>query len=551
MQLWSWTATGLPSSTPAARLVRPHTHVQCGLMIALALALVVCGADALGSSGDWKPSQVHLSVDPFAGGGGADWAPVVAWRSDGGIAFVQYGLAPGSLTNNISAETYTTHPGMGRSANFPFATLRGLRPDTTYFFRVGSSRGSWSSVHNLTTPPVSGTKPVPPWSFLAYGDLGTAPSDHEDLLGQDVNCTTNTTIDADPPGCPDVTLRQLHRREWDGQRPGLRHELVLHVGDIVYADYGCNLSTNVLWWDTFGEETEFLASSKPYMICPGNHDLVARTGPAPDHTATGDPESLRYNGRYRMPPRTPVIASSLNSQPQPGPERYYYSFSHRNIRFISISTEHALTPGSAQYQWLETELAAADTPKARQHRPWVLLFGHKPPVCSHLEVCGEAYVPQELMAKYHVDMALWGHLHAYERTLPIVNGTLATTGASYHNPTGTVHVVIGMAGDGFCCGGWSDPPSWSAFREDSFGYARVHVENDHELRLEYVRNGDARDSVRDNFTITKTPTSTSSFRASWREATITRHGSQSTLPAPESYLGHRAPLGACPENRRP
>ena len=522
--------------------------------VGLGIVLASVAAQAARSS-DWQPSsQIHLSVDPFAGGG-ADWAPVIAWRSGGGLASVQYGLESDNLTNTVSAESYAAHPGMG-SANFPFATLRGLRPDTRYFFRVGSSsHGSWSIVHNLTTPPASGTKPVPSWSFLAYGDLGTAPSDHEPLLGQDVNCTTNTTVDADPPGCPDVTLRQLQRREWDGQRPGLRHELVLHVGDIVYADYGCNLSTNVLWWDKFGEETEFLASSKPYLICPGNHDLVARIGPAPDHATTGDPESLRYNGRYRMPPRTPLNASALNSTPQPGPERYYYSFSHRNIRFISISTEHSLNPGSAQYQWLEAELAAADTPRARQQRPWVLLFGHKPPVCSHLEVCGEAYVPQQLLAKYHVDMALWGHLHAFERTYPIVNGTLATTGASYHNAEGTVHVVIGMAGDGFCCGGWTDaPPNWSAFREDSFGYARIHVKSDRELRLEYVRNGDAGNSVRDSFTITKSPnTSTSTFTAPWRrEATTARNDSRITMPEPRSHLGYRAHLGsACPENRRP
>jgi hypothetical protein len=284
--------------------------------------------------------------------------------------------------------------------------------------------------------------PTPPWSFLAYGDLGTAPTDHEGALGQDVSCTTNTTVNADPPGCPDVTLRQLRRREWDGARPGLRHELVLHVGDIVYADYGCNLSTNVAWWDLFGEETEFLAASKPYLICPGNHDLHGRSGPGAEPGASADLESLRYNGRYRMPPLAGPGAVA-NATPGPGPERYFYSYSHRNIHFVSISTEHDLSPGSEQYMWLEAELAAADTPAARARQPWLLLFGHKPPVCSHAEVCGEAAVPLGLLARHHVDLALWGHLHAYERTLPMVNASLAATGASYDNAGGTPHVVIG------------------------------------------------------------------------------------------------------------
>ena len=203
---------------------RCTSWLMSGLTIQ-ALALLI-GASS--SSRNQQPSQIHLSLDPFAGAGGdADWAPVLGWRSVGGHAVAQYGLAPDTLTNNVGAESYATHPGMG-SAEFAFATLRGLRPDTTYFYRVGSSlTGSpWSAVHNLTTPPTSGAKPVPPWSFLAFGDLGTAPSDHEDLLGQDVNCTTNTTVDADPPGCPDVTLRQLRRRDdWprtDCGRGGMR-----------------------------------------------------------------------------------------------------------------------------------------------------------------------------------------------------------------------------------------------------------------------------------------------------------------------------------------
>ena len=124
----------------------------------------------------------------------------------------------------------------------------------------------------------------------------------------------------------------------------------------------------------------------------------------------------------------------------------------------------------------------------------------------------------------------------------MVNATLAATGASYHNPQGTAHVVVGMAGDGFCCGGWTDsPPSWSAFREDSFGYSRVHVESDSELRLEYVRNGDAGDGVRDSFTITKSSNASSS---AWQEGAHGEHA----LPQPRSHLGHRAHHGSCPEN---
>ena len=125
--------------------------------------------------------------------------------------------------------------------------------------------------------------------------------------------------------------------------------------------------------------------SEPSYDIVLSHRLHGRSGPGAEPGAAADLESLRYNGRYRMPPRAGPGAVA-NATPGPGPERYFYSYSHRNIRFVSISTEHDLSPGSEQYMWLEAELAAADTPAARARQPWLLLFGHKPPVCSHAEV---------------------------------------------------------------------------------------------------------------------------------------------------------------------
>lgn len=47
--------------------------------------------------------------------------------------------------------------------------------------------------------------------------------------------------------------------------------------------------------------------------------------------------------------------------------------------------------------------------------------------------------------KYEVDLYGAGHLHNYERSYPVYNGTV--TGKSYDKPTATVHIVAGMAGD--------------------------------------------------------------------------------------------------------
>ena len=48
----------------------------------------------------------------------------------------------------------------------------------------------------------------------------------------------------------------------------------------------------------------------------------------------------------------------------------------------------------------------------------------------------------DLFAQYRVDVGLWGHIHAFERTFPMVHTKLAATGASYHDATGTDRILL-------------------------------------------------------------------------------------------------------------
>lgn len=52
---------------------------------------------------------------------------------------------------------------------------------------------------------------------------------------------------------------------------------------------------------------------------------------------------------------------------------------------------------------------------------------------------------EPLMRQYGVDLYLAGHLHNYERSYPVYNGSVVST--SYVKPNATVHVVVGMAGN--------------------------------------------------------------------------------------------------------
>jgi len=73
---------------------------------------------------------------------------------------------------------------------------------------------------------------------LAYGDLGTV----ETVITAERE--RDNDHDDEHEASPDYTMRRLASQEYEG--PGSRalkgrHELVLHVGDIVYSDYGCHI----------------------------------------------------------------------------------------------------------------------------------------------------------------------------------------------------------------------------------------------------------------------------------------------------------------------
>jgi hypothetical protein len=105
-----------------------------------------------------------------------------------------------------------------------------------------------------------------------------------------------------------------------------------------------------------------------------------------------------------------------------------------------------------QYQWLEKDLASIDRTKT----PWVIAMSHRPmystEVSSYQADVRAAFEP--LLLKYNVDAYLSGHIHWYERLLPLgTNGTIETSNIvnnnTYYTGNGKslTHVINGMAGN--------------------------------------------------------------------------------------------------------
>ena len=129
----------------------------------------------------------------------------------------------------------------------------------------------------------------------------------------------------------------------------------------------------------------------------------------------------------------------------PDPE-YMYTFNYGNIQFFMIDTDRDVSPESKQYAWLEEQLA-----NSKAH--WKIAMHHHPPYSSEENDYGDInYEKSEegdlevrqlvpLYEKYGVDLVIFGHIHAYERTWPIFKDRV-------NQEKGVIYLNMGGAGGG-------------------------------------------------------------------------------------------------------
>ena len=110
----------------------------------------------------------------------------------------------------------------------------------------------------------------------------------------------------------------------------------------------------------------------------------------------------------------------------PKPE-YFYRYSYGNADFFVLDSNKSLLPLTQQYAWLEKELASSKA-------TWKIVYHHHPAYSSDDNDYGDTWVGGSnlgdknvrsivhLYEKYGVDMVFNGHVHVYERTLPIKGG---------------------------------------------------------------------------------------------------------------------------------
>ncbi|GER43790.1 purple acid phosphatase family protein [Striga asiatica] len=421
------------------------------------------------------PEQIHLALT------GRDGEMRVMFVThDGKDNSVRYGLARDKLIQvvNTRVSRYEREDMCDAPANESVGwrdpgfihdgVMLDLKEGKRYYYQVGSDSGGWSSTHTFISPIKDSTETI---AFL-FGDMGTATPYSTFVRTQEESISTIKWINRDIDAI--------------GDKPAL----ISHVGDISYA-------RGYSWlWDNFFNQIEPVASRAPYHVCIGNHEYDWPSQPwKPEWSYSvygkdgGGECGVPYSLRFLMPGNS----SEPTGTRAPPTRNLYYSFDFGVVHFVYLSTETNFLPGSKQYEFLKNDLESVNRVKT----PYVVVQGHRPMYTTSRETRDKPFNErllekiEPLLVRNNVTLALWGHVHRYERFCPMRNFTCGESGP--------VHMVIGMAGQD-----WqpvweprpdhpNDPifpqPVRSMYRGGEFGYVRLFADRE-KLTVSYVGNHD-------------------------------------------------------------
>ncbi|KAM5567389.1 putative inactive purple acid phosphatase 1 [Rosa sericea] len=350
------------------------------------------------------------------------------------------------------------------------AFLKELWPNTVYIYKLGHklSDGSYvfSQQYQFRASPYPGQNS--PQSIVIFGDMGKDEEDGSNEYNNFQRGSLNTT-------------KQLIR--------DLKNiDIVFHIGDICYAN------GYLSQWDQFTAQVEPIASSVPYMVASGNHERDW-------------PNSGSFFGSTDSGGECGVLAQNMFYVPAENREKFWYSTDYGMFRFCIANTEHDWREGTEQYKFIENCFATVD----RQKQPWLIFLAHRVlgySSASFYVAEGSFEEPmgreslQKLWQKYKVDIAVYGHVHNYERTCPIYENICTSKEKQHYvgNLNGTIHVVAGGGGASLATFAPINT-IWSIFKDYDYGFVKMTAFDHSNLLFEYKKSSDGK--VYDSFRISK------------------------------------------------
>lgn len=302
-----------------------------------------------------------------------------------------------------------------------FLTLRGLDPDTEYDYRVVVP-GARSTINTFRTLPL--TKPdgtSDPFTMVAYGDNRSNPDLHERVINSII-------LDGIP-------------------------SLVVSSGDLVYSG-----RDSIRWFREFLVPADQLFSQVPVMVSLGNHDM---------DWETPQPHGLNrwWHDRFIFPGRNTDVGYSR-----------WFSYEAGGIHLIHLDSTVPRNPD--QLAWLEADLQSRESMVADFR---VAIF-HHPPYSSggHGSNVNVRDAWEALFQEYDVNLAINGHNHFYQRTLPVFGGKATVTELPTKN--GIDYVSTDGKGIVYLISGGGGAPLYNPHTAD---FVAESVMQRHFIRMEY------------------------------------------------------------------
>ncbi|CAA2953104.1 purple acid phosphatase 2-like [Olea europaea var. sylvestris] len=383
------------------------------------------------------PQQVHLTQGDHEGR-----AVIVSWITpdEPGSNAVIYWAANSKLKKSVHGIVLTYKYYNYTSGYIHHCTIKNLEYDTKYYYVVRS--GNTKRQFWFTTP--SKPNPNTPYTFGLIGDLGQTYDSNRTLTHYEMNPVKGQTL--------------------------------LFVGDLSYADnYPFHDNTR---WDTWGRFIERNAGYQPWIWTAGNHELDF----VPD---IGETKPFKpYTHRFFVPYQASGSTSPL-----------WYSIKRASAYIIVMSSYSAYGKYTPQYKWLISELPKVN----RTETPWLIVLMHSPMYSSYVHHFMEGETMRVMyeswFVEYKVDVVFAGHVHAYERServsniaYNIVNGLCSPV----KDHSAPVYITIGDGGnqEGLATEMTQPQPSYSAYREASFGHGTFDIKNRTHAYFSWHRNQD-------------------------------------------------------------
>lgn len=450
--------------------------------------------------------------------------------------------------------------------------LRNLTPGAVYNYTVGTTQcGMSETIYTVKVPAIG---PSYPFTIAVVSDLGQ---------------TMNSSL-------------AIHRmKEFDP-------DLVMLSGDLSYADAYYANGSFYYWndtapldyfksyqprWDSFARLLEPLVSRHVFASIGGNHELESQRS---NHNLT----DMAYNARYPNPqfPETPGVGHSIHPN---DPSQYwdqsqlplrgiflpedisntaitnnsFYSINAGPVHVCFLNNYVPYGKGSAMYRWLEKDLQGINPSQT----PWVIVAFHSPWYSTYMgsyrENAEMQHSMEPLFRNYNVDLVISGHVHAYDRSVPVFDNTV--------DSCGIVHIVLGSGNAEGLTQGYIDTTEytyshvkvsdlchdpetyfttpgyqptytgrghihqngpfcydsqapWSDYREPSFGHGTITILNDTALEWKWNRNIDPPDTFLDRVIIVRKKTEAGSECTSKVVAGTTPSAHADARPYREGFL---------------